>query len=517
MARRLPSAPPPLPGFTPVRVLGAGGFADVFLFEQNMPRRQVAVKVMLPEVVNDQVRRMFEVEADLMATLSAHPSILTVYEAGVSSDGRPYLVMELCSSSLGQSYRRQPLPVAEVLRIGVKIGGALHTAHQQGILHRDVKPSNILITAYGAPVLSDFGISSTTRGSAAAQAVGLSIPWSAPEVVAEQTQGTVASEVWALAATLYSLLAGRSPFEEAGTTSAPGDLARRIVKSRLPPIGRDDVPASLERVLTGALSKKPGERPASALELLRELQAVETELGLGQTSADIAMAEWASGYARDDDERTVLHSGAPTTATTEKGAAAGGRARRARRPVGSSAASGPGSSDGSASRPQGRSTDSGAFSRTALESSDRTRVNGARGAAGATSRGTAAAGGRAAGGPRSGRRRAILVTAVVAGAALVAGAGITLFALGGPDRSIPRVGEITAVTSGGGILFSWNDPGLEQGDGYLVSPEGGADSLQRGREFAAFPTDGSSICITVAVVRSGTTGEASSEKCAALG
>ncbi|WP_291045400.1 serine/threonine-protein kinase [Herbiconiux sp.] len=531
MARRLPSAPPPLPGFTPVRVLGAGGFADVFLFEQNMPRRQVAVKVMLPEVVNDQVRRMFQVEADLMATLSAHPSILTVYEAGVSSDGRPYLVMELCSSSLGQSYRRQPLPVAEVLRIGVKIGGALHTAHQQGILHRDVKPSNILLTAYGAPVLSDFGISSTTRGSAAAQAVGLSIPWSAPEVVAEETQGTVASEVWALAATLYSLLAGRSPFEEPGTKSAPGDLARRIVKSRLPPIGRDDVPASLERVLAGALSKKPRERPASALELLRELQAVETELGLGQTSADIAMAEWASGYARDDDERTVLysghsghsgHSGRSGAASTAAGSAGSGaavtrRARRARRPGGSGAASGPGHSDGSASGHPGRSTGSGAFSRTALESSDRTRVNGARAAVGTTSRAAAAGGRRGVGGPQSGRRRTIVVTAVVAGAALLAGAGITLFALGQSDGSIPRVGEITAVTTGGRILFSWDDPGLEQGDGYLVSTEGGADSMQRGREFAAFPTGGSSVCITVAVVRSGTTGEASSEKCAALG
>jgi serine/threonine protein kinase len=499
-----------------VRVLGAGGFADVFLFEQNMPRRQVAVKVMLPEVVNDQVRRMFQVEADLMATLSAHPSILTVYEAGVSSDGRPYLVMELCSSSLGQSYRRQPLPVAEVLRIGVKIGGALHTAHQQGILHRDVKPSNILLTAYGAPVLSDFGISSTTRGTAAAQAVGLSIPWSAPEVVAEETQGTVASEVWALAATLYSLLAGRSPFEEAGTKSAPGDLARRIVTSRLPAIGRDDMAASLERVLGGALSKKPGERPASALEFLRELQSVETELGLGQTSADIAMAEWASGYGRDDDERTMLHSGA-TTVTAEKRSAAGGRARRPRRPAGPSSASGPGSSGGSASSHLGRSTDSGALSRTALESSDRTRVNGPRAAGGSTTRGSAPAGRRGSGGVRAGRRRTILVTASVAGAALLAGVGVTIFAVGQSDRSIPRVGEITAVTTGGRILFSWGDPGLEQGDGYLVSTEGGAESMQRGREFAAFPTGGSSVCITVAVVRSGTTGDASSEKCAELG
>jgi serine/threonine protein kinase len=97
MARRLPSPPPVLPGFSTIHVLGSGGFADVFLYEQNMPRRQVAVKVMLSEVVNDQVRQMFQAEANLMAQLSSHPSILTVYQASVSSDGRPYLVMELCS------------------------------------------------------------------------------------------------------------------------------------------------------------------------------------------------------------------------------------------------------------------------------------------------------------------------------------------------------------------------------------------------------------------------------------
>ena len=113
MARRLPSQPPVLPGFSYVHVLGSGGFADVFLYEQNMPRRQVAVKVMLSEVVNDQVRQMFQAEANLMAQLSSHPSILTVYQASVSSDGRPYLVMELCSSALSQRYRVERLPVVE--------------------------------------------------------------------------------------------------------------------------------------------------------------------------------------------------------------------------------------------------------------------------------------------------------------------------------------------------------------------------------------------------------------------
>ncbi|GAA2223638.1 serine/threonine protein kinase [Herbiconiux moechotypicola] len=318
MARRLPSAPPALPGFTPVRVLGSGGFADVFLFEQNLPRRFVAVKVVVPEVVDDQVRRMFRSEADLMAGLSAHPSVLTVYEAGVSSDGRPYLVTELCSSSLGDGYRSRPLPVADVLRIGVRVGGALHAAHYQGVLHRDVKPSNILITAFGAPVLGDFGVASTMKGRAGGTGAGLSIPWSAPEVVDESTPGTVASEVWSLGATLYSLLAGRSPFERPG--SAPGELARRVRSARLPALGRDDVPASLERVLSRSMAKDPARRQADVAQLVHELQAVEAELGLTPTPAELAPAAWAGEYARDPDDRTRI---APATSSAQGGGGAG--------------------------------------------------------------------------------------------------------------------------------------------------------------------------------------------------
>jgi serine/threonine protein kinase len=248
LARRLPSVPPTLSGFSYLHVLGSGGFADVFLYEQNMPRRQVAVKVLLSEYVNDQARRMFQSEANLMAQLSAHPSILTVFQASVAADGRPYLVMELCSSALGARYRAEPLAVTEALRIAVRIGSAVETAHRSGVLHRDLKPSNILMTAYGHPVLSDFGIASTLGESDRQSGVGMSIPWSAPEVLADETPGTVRSEVWSFAATVYSLLAGRSPFEIAGGDNASSDLTTRIAKGKIQPIGRDDVPVSLERL-----------------------------------------------------------------------------------------------------------------------------------------------------------------------------------------------------------------------------------------------------------------------------
>ena len=233
MARRLPSTPPILPGFAFLRVLGSGGFADVFLYEQNMPRRQVAVKVLLAAVVNDQVRQMFQAEANLMAQLSSHPSILTVYQASVSADGRPYLVMEYCSAALGQRYRASQLPLAEVLSIGVRIASAVETAHRLGMLHRDIKPSNILTTAYGHPVLSDFGIAATLGEAESSDAIGLSIPWSAPEVLHDEVSGTVASEVWSLGATVYSLLAGRSPFEITGGDNGTAALMARIGKGKV--------------------------------------------------------------------------------------------------------------------------------------------------------------------------------------------------------------------------------------------------------------------------------------------
>lgn len=294
MVSRLPGQPPVLAGFQYLQALGAGGFADVFLFEQHMPRRKVAVKVMLKGMVDEDLIRMFRDEADAMAHLSAHPSIVTIYEASISADGRPYLVMEFCPDSYTKRYRTEEIPVAQVLSLGVKIGSALETAHRSGMLHRDIKPSNILTTQYGAPVLADFGIVTGMSSTGDESYVAMSVPWSAPEVVDESTTGSVATEVWSLGATLYTLLAGHSPFERPGRGQNAQELIKgRILRAAYTPIKRADVPAKLQEVLKKSMAKQPSHRYATVAEMIYELQLIQHELGIPHTPLEIESQPWA--------------------------------------------------------------------------------------------------------------------------------------------------------------------------------------------------------------------------------
>jgi len=289
--RRQPASPPDLPGYTVERLLGSGGFADVFLYQQRLPRRPVAIKVLTHEAAEGQSREQFVAEANLMAQLSTHSSIVTIYHADTAADGRPYLVMQYCPlPNLAERVKVRPLGVPEVLGIGVRLAGAVETAHRAGIVHRDIKPANILTTEYGRPALSDFGIAGLTG---AVESGGVSIPWASPEAVEGLATG-VAGDVYSLAATLYTLLAGRSPFARPGGPNTRLDFTMRIKRDPVPAIGRTDVPASLEEVLARAMAKSPAARPASALELGRALQVVEQELRLAMTDIEVPDTSWMS-------------------------------------------------------------------------------------------------------------------------------------------------------------------------------------------------------------------------------
>ncbi len=308
MPRRTTAPPPVLPGYTYIRPLGAGGFADVFLYEQDMPRRVVAVKVLLDDGINPDVLAGFTSEADILARLSAHPSIVSIYQASISADGRPYFVMEHCPDTLGAEMKRAPLPVDRALDAGVRMASALETAHRSGVLHRDINPSNVLVTSLGSPVLADFGIASAIAAAAdAADTIALSLPWSAPEVVRGDVTGTVSSELWSLRASIYTLLAGRAPFElPTGERIGRRQHEERILKGKYVPTGRDDLGERLAGALEKCLMKDPGARFGSMLELAEELRWAQFELSLAPTALEIATPEWAAAAAPapDDAQRT---------------------------------------------------------------------------------------------------------------------------------------------------------------------------------------------------------------------
>lgn len=332
--QRDPAAPPVLDGYTAVRPLGAGGFSDVFLYEQELPRRSVAVKV-LSGSITDAMRAGFVREANLMAALSTHPYIVTIYHAGIAGDGRPYLVMEYCSRpSLAERYKAQPLSVADTLRTGIRIAGAVATLHGAGILHRDIKPANVLTNDYGWPALTDFGIATAfgqarlADGSAATGAggapgtdgdaatgetgsstIGLSVPWSPPEMFVDEPDPDVRSDVFSLAATLWTVLAGRTPFEVRGGPNGQLDLISRIERGEVTPMTRTDLPVSLQAALARGMAPRRQDRWQSALDLARALQRIELELGYAPTGIEVpgagtapARPVAAPGDAREDDE-----------------------------------------------------------------------------------------------------------------------------------------------------------------------------------------------------------------------
>lgn len=290
MSERL--APPRITGFDYVRPLGTGGFADVFLYDQDMPRRRVAVKVISSPLAAARDRSAFDAEIDAMARLSAHPSIVAILQAGLTADGRPYLVMEYCPESMKERTRDRPAHLHTVLDAGVRLAAALETAHRADVLHRDIKPSNVLVSLMGRPVLTDFGIASWQGRDASGGATrAMSIPWAAPEVLTGETLGTVASEVWALAATLYSFAAGRSPFEaDDASENTSLRMRRRIAQAVYTPIPGAVGYAPFDAVLTRAMSARPEQRYGSMREFGLALQEVQQHYGYERTEMDLAAA-----------------------------------------------------------------------------------------------------------------------------------------------------------------------------------------------------------------------------------
>jgi serine/threonine-protein kinase len=253
------------------RTLGKGGMATVELAEDTELRRKVAVKRLAASVAEDDVlQKRFFREARVAAALS-HPNLVAVYDAG-EEDGLPYIVMEYVEGEtladlLARTGPMQPERAVEHL---LQVCAGLERAHAAGLVHRDIKPQNVLIRNDGVVKIADFGIARMLEGTQLTEAG--TVLGTAAYLAPEQASGapvTTAADIYSLGAVAYELLSGRTPYE----FESLADLA---LEQRQPPRPLDGVPPELEQAVLRALAFKPADRPRSASEFARELAPSDT-------------------------------------------------------------------------------------------------------------------------------------------------------------------------------------------------------------------------------------------------
>jgi tRNA A-37 threonylcarbamoyl transferase component Bud32 len=251
---------PPLPGITLLRAIGTGGTSTVYLGRQEDLDRLVAVKVLKGHVDDGATWRRFVREARTVARLSGHPNVVTVHTAGRTEMGEPYLVTDyLDGGSLADVVaRRGPLDEATVRRVGVALADALGAAHDLGIVHRDVKPGNVLVDHAGHVKLADFGIARLADATTTlTSAVALTPEYAAPEVLGDEPEGPW-TDVYGLAATLVFALTGAAPIPAREGERVEAYLVR---KQQFVPRLPVEVSPALRTALGAALSPDPRARP----------------------------------------------------------------------------------------------------------------------------------------------------------------------------------------------------------------------------------------------------------------
>ncbi|MGV9866160.1 protein kinase domain-containing protein [Rhodococcus koreensis] len=267
-------------GFDSAQEIGRGGFGVVYRCTQGELDRTVAVKVLTVDL-DEENRARFLREQQAMGRLTGHPNIVNILQVGVTDGGHPYIVMPYHPrDSLEVRIRDHgALPLDEALRVGIKMAGALESAHRLGILHRDVKPANILLTDYGEPELADFGVAHITGGFETATGVIIGSPaYTAPEVL-EGKQPSPASDIYSLGATLFSALTGHAAFERRAGEQIVAQFLR-VTTQPVPDLTETGIPDDVAAVISRAMSRSPAQRPASITDFGAELQRTQQHHGL---------------------------------------------------------------------------------------------------------------------------------------------------------------------------------------------------------------------------------------------
>jgi non-specific serine/threonine protein kinase len=264
-------------GFSYAEEVGRGGFGVVYRCTQLALDRRVAVKVLTAKL--DEKRERFMREQRAMGRLTGHPNIVGVLQVGETKSGYPYLVMQYHRKGSLEARIRQlgPLPLDEVVRLGVKMAGALATAHQRGILHRDVKPANILLTDYGELALCDFGIAHMSDAfKTAADTFTGSPAFAAPETL-HGDPPSESSDVYGLGATLFAALTGHAAFERRSGEQLVAQFLR-IASESAPDLRETGIPDDISDLVERAMSPDPNDRP-SAASLGEEIQRLQRRHG----------------------------------------------------------------------------------------------------------------------------------------------------------------------------------------------------------------------------------------------
>ena len=280
---------PVIPGLTDLRVFARGGYATIFRATQVSVGREVAVKVENRTLDSERDQARFLREARAAGRMSSHPHVVDLFDVGVTPDQHPYLIMELCDGSYAERMRGGGLGAAEARDLGVKIADALAHSHASGVLHRDVKPANILYSHFNTAVLADFGLAvlGEMRDPTVTMEV-LTPAYAAPEAF-DHHEPSPAVDVYALCATLYAVMHGRPPRWSAQDRNP--SLATVLELFHRPVPGLPGVPEELVDVLRHGMSNDPSARP-SAVQLRDTLAA----LPLPGQPGDAGSASASLGY-----------------------------------------------------------------------------------------------------------------------------------------------------------------------------------------------------------------------------
>lgn len=296
-------------GYHDAEPVGRGNSAVVYRCKQLSLDRVVAVKVLSSDP--DDVDLMyFDREQRAMGRVSGHPNVVPVLHSSRTSTGRPYIVMPYHSRNTLDSWIHShgPLAVRDAVEIGVRLAGALETAHRAGVLHRDVKPPNVLLTAYGEPQLCDFGIARVAGGpeTASHDIVG-SLPYLAPELF-QGADVSVATDIYGLAATVFTVLNGEPPFKPR-LGENPVAFVRRVFADPIPDLRAKGVPDPVCAALEQALDLDPERRPSSAAAFGELLRAAGAQVGLAVAEVPLELPALPTGVAGESSSATLVSAG----------------------------------------------------------------------------------------------------------------------------------------------------------------------------------------------------------------